>query len=129
VIGFSDACVHFPVFTMTFAYLVSDWLVHVVWGGINQSRARFIKDIMNSEKCDIFIYYALLIYKLSFIEFNNTKSLTFPFVNLCKVLTSWRKSWKVLLLSKYHTFIISLSYLILAYMYLKDMNLKVLKLC
>ena len=44
---------------MTFAYLMRDWLICGVLGGINQSRARFVKDIMNSEKC--YVIYLLRI--------------------------------------------------------------------
>ena len=44
---------------MTFAYLVRDWLIRGVLGGINQSGARFVKDIMNSENC--YVIYLLLI--------------------------------------------------------------------
>ena len=41
---------------MTFAYLVHDWLIR---GVFNQSQTRFIKDIINSEKC--YIIYLLRI--------------------------------------------------------------------
>ena len=46
---------------MAFAYLVGDWFIRGVCGGggINQSRARFLEDIMNSEKC--YIIYLLCI--------------------------------------------------------------------
>ena len=36
-----------------------DWLIHGVWGGINQSQARMVKDIMNSE--NFYIIYLLRI--------------------------------------------------------------------
>ena len=49
---------------MTFAYLVHDLLIHGVWGVINESRARIVKDIMNSEKCYV-------IYLLRIIDIQN----------------------------------------------------------
>ena len=48
---------------MTFAIQVRDWLIRVVRLGINQSRARIIKDIINSEN---------LIYLLRIIDIQNT---------------------------------------------------------
>ena len=34
---------------MTFAYLLRDSLIRGLWGRINESQARFVKDIINSE--------------------------------------------------------------------------------
>ena len=43
---------------MTFAIQVRDWLIPGLWGGgINQSQARIVKDIMNSENC--YVIYLL----------------------------------------------------------------------
>ena len=53
------SCVQFSLFTMTFAIQVCDWLICVVWLGINQSRTRIIKDIVNSENS--YVIYLLLI--------------------------------------------------------------------
>ena len=47
------------VFTMTFPIQVRDWLIRVVWVGINQSRTRIVKDIINSENC--YVIYLLRI--------------------------------------------------------------------
>ena len=44
---------------MTFAIQMRDWLICVVWVGINQSRTRILKDIINSENC--YIIYLLRI--------------------------------------------------------------------
>ena len=44
---------------MTFAIQVHDWLIRGVRGRINQSRARIVKDIINSENC--YIIYLLRI--------------------------------------------------------------------
>ena len=48
---------------MTFAIQVRDWLIHAVWGGggINQSQARIVMDIINTENC-------LVIYLLRIID-------------------------------------------------------------
>ena len=40
-----------------FAILICDWLICGVWRGINQSRAKIVKDIINSEKC--YVIYLL----------------------------------------------------------------------
>ena len=53
---------------MTFVYLVRDWLIRGVWGGINQSRARFVNDIINSEKFSV-IYLLPIINKQIFVGF------------------------------------------------------------
>ena len=47
------------MFTITFAIQVHDWLIFVVWVGINQSRTRIVKDIINSENC--YVIYLLYI--------------------------------------------------------------------
>ena len=36
---------------MTFAIQVHDWLICVVFVGINQLQTRIVKDIINSENC------------------------------------------------------------------------------
>ena len=41
-----------------------DWLIWGVWGEINQSCARIVKDIMNTEKCYV-------IYLLRIIDIQN----------------------------------------------------------
>ena len=58
---------------MTFAFLVRDWLIRGVWEGINQSQARFVKDIMNSEKCYV-------IYILHIIDIQNILLQYFTFL-------------------------------------------------
>ena len=55
---------------MTFAIQVSDWLICVVWVGINQSQARFVKDIINSEF--FFVIYLLHIIDIQ-IDINSQK--------------------------------------------------------
>ena len=52
-------CVKFSVFTVTFEIQVRDWLIRGVWGGINQSRARIVMDIVNTENC--YVIYLLRI--------------------------------------------------------------------
>ena len=42
---------------MTFGIQVNDWLICRVWGGMNQSRDRIVKDIINSKNC--YIIYLL----------------------------------------------------------------------
>ena len=49
---------------MTFVMQVHDWLIYAVWVGINQSRTRIIKDIINSEK-----FY--VIYLIHIIDIQN----------------------------------------------------------
>ena len=44
---------------MTFAYLVRDSLIHGVWGVINESRASFVRVIVNTENW--YVIYLLLI--------------------------------------------------------------------
>ena len=46
---------------MTFAIQVRDWLIRVVWVGINQSQTRIVKVIINSENCYV-IYLLQIIY-------------------------------------------------------------------
>ena len=41
------------------AIQVRDWLILVVWVGINQSQTRILKNIINSENC--FVIYLLRI--------------------------------------------------------------------
>ena len=59
---------------------VRDWLIRGVWWGINQSRARIVKDILNSENCYI-------IYLLCFIDihifFNLFLKLIYVSQNCC----------------------------------------------
>ena len=52
---------------MTFAILVRDWLILVVWGLINQSTARIIKTIMNSE--NFYLIYLLRLIDIQTIVF------------------------------------------------------------
>ena len=49
---------------MTFAIQVHDWLIRLVWVGINQSRTRIVKNIINSENCYV-------IYLLRIIDIQN----------------------------------------------------------
>ena len=49
---------------MTFAIQVRDWLIRVVRVGINQSRIRIVKNIINSENCYV-------IYLLRIIDIQN----------------------------------------------------------
>ena len=74
---------------MTFVKLVHDWLIRVVWVGINQSRARIVQDIMNSDKCYIIyllriidiqiIFYAILLTKnFDNVFFRNGNNLNIP---------------------------------------------------
>ena len=44
---------------MYFVIQVRDWLICVVWVGINQSRTRMLKNIINSENC--YVIYLLYI--------------------------------------------------------------------
>jgi hypothetical protein len=53
---------------MTFAYLVRNWLNRGMWGVINQSRAKFEKDIMNSEKCYIIFLLRIIDLQNNFSE-------------------------------------------------------------
>ena len=48
---------------MTLVILVRDWLISGVWGGFNQSQARIVKDIMNSEK-----YYVIYLLRIIDIQ-------------------------------------------------------------
>ena len=52
---------------MNFAIQVHDWFVRVVWVGINQSQARIVKDIINSENCYV-------IYLLHIIDIQNNNN-------------------------------------------------------
>ena len=53
---------------MTFAIQVRDWLIRVVWVGINQSQTRIIKDIINSENCyEIYLICIIDIQKSIFV--------------------------------------------------------------
>ena len=56
---------------MTFVIQVHDWLIRVVWVGINQSRTRIVNDIINSENCYV-------IYLLRIIDMKN--KFTFDFM-------------------------------------------------
>ena len=47
---------------MTFAIQVRDWLIRVVGVGINQSRTRIVKVVINSENC--YVIYLLCIIDL-----------------------------------------------------------------
>jgi hypothetical protein len=53
---------------MTFAIHVCDWLIRVVWLGINQSRTRIIKDFVNSEN-------SYVIYLLRIIDIQNISNI------------------------------------------------------
>ena len=55
---------------MTFTIQVCDWLIIVVWVGINQTRTRIVKDIINSEN-----FY--VIYLLRIIDIQNQLHISF----------------------------------------------------
>ena len=50
---------------MYFAIQVRDWLIYVVWVGINQSRTRIVKNIINSESC--YVNYLLRIIDIQMV--------------------------------------------------------------
>ena len=57
---------------MNFAIQVHDWFVRVVWVGINQSQARIVKDIINSENCYV-IYLLHIIDILNYFTLKHCK--------------------------------------------------------
>ena len=48
-------CVQFSVFTMTFAIQLCDWLICVVWMGINQSQTSKGYYKFRKKNCNLFI--------------------------------------------------------------------------
>ena len=62
---------------MTFAIQVHDWLICVVWLGINQLRTRILKDIINSEN-----WYVIYLLRIIDIKKN---------IFVCLFLSMWIK--------------------------------------
>ena len=52
---------------MIFAYLMRDSLICGVWGRINESQARFVKDIMNSENCYVIYLLHIIDIQINFL--------------------------------------------------------------
>ena len=50
---------------MSFTIQVRHWSIRVVWLGINQSRTRILKDILNSENC--YVIYLLRIIDIQIV--------------------------------------------------------------
>ena len=55
------------VFTISFAIQVRDWLIRVLWVGINQSRPRIVMVIINSENC--YVIYLLRIINIQILYY------------------------------------------------------------
>ena len=58
---------------MTFAIQVRDWLIRVVWVGINQSRTRIVKNIINSENCYVIYLLRIIDIQIYFVVENIEK--------------------------------------------------------
>ena len=74
-----------------------DWLICGVWGGINQSQARIIKDIINSENC--YIIYLLCIFDIQntyFIDILKKAHLFYLRSNCIKPLSFYKEHTVIL---------------------------------